>query len=54
MADKRCPFRVKAFDQPDTCDKRCSWLLLGTCSVKVLAVALPACAAAIAIARWGR
>ena len=23
----RCPLRVKAFDQPDTCDERCAWLM---------------------------
>ena len=21
----RCPFRVSAFDQPDTCDPECAW-----------------------------
>lgn len=23
----RCPLRVAAFDQPDTCDKSCMWLV---------------------------
>lgn len=23
----RCPLRMKAFDQPDTCDEECAWLV---------------------------
>lgn len=23
----KCPLRMKAFDQPDTCDKDCAWLI---------------------------
>lgn len=23
----KCPLRMKAFDQPDTCDKDCAWLV---------------------------
>lgn len=23
----RCPFRMKGFDQPDTCDPECAWLV---------------------------
>lgn len=23
----RCPFRMKAFDQPDECDESCAWLV---------------------------
>ena len=39
----RCPFRMKAFDQPDTCDPECAWLVVtdagcGRCAVTMLAV----------------
>jgi len=40
----RCPFRVKAFDQPDTCDSRCAWLMTDVnddakaCAVAVIAM----------------
>ena len=42
----RCPLRVKAFDQPDTCDERCAWLVTEDgchfhakiCAITVLAV----------------
>jgi len=43
----RCPLRVKAFDQPDTCDERCAWLICdmdmgapyrtGHCAISVIA-----------------
>ena len=23
----RCPLRIRAFDQPDTCDPKCAWLV---------------------------
>ena len=40
----RCPFRVKAFDNPDTCDSRCAWLMTDVnddakaCAVAVIAM----------------
>ena len=39
---RRCPFRMKAFDQPDTCDPECAWLFElpnggKACSVTALA-----------------
>ena len=40
----RCPFKVKAFDQPDTCDSRCAWLMTDVddnakaCAVAVIAM----------------
>lgn len=37
----RCPFRVKAFDNPDTCDQECAWL------VEELATETQACAVAV-------
>ena len=42
MEGRRCPFRVAAFDQPDTCDPGCAWLVDSphggkACSVTVLA-----------------
>lgn len=27
MTESRCPFRMKGFDQPDTCDEKCAWLM---------------------------
>jgi len=23
----KCPLRMRSFDQPDTCDERCAWLV---------------------------
>ena len=43
MTDKpRCPLRMAGFDQPDTCDKNCAWLLknvngCGYCAIAVWA-----------------
>ena len=37
----RCPFRVKAFDNPDTCDPACAWL------VEEIATGAQACAVAV-------
>lgn len=41
----RCPFRMRAFDQPDTCDSRCAWLMTDVddgntkaCAVAVIAM----------------
>ncbi len=44
----RCPFRMKGFDQPDTCDPECAWAIryrrLGStfvmCSVAAIAAAI--------------
>ena len=42
--EPRGPFRVKAFDQPDTCDSRCAWLMtdsdepdMHACAIAVIA-----------------
>ena len=34
----KCPFRMKAFDQPDCCDTRCAWLIDDTCAITVIAL----------------
>lgn len=45
MTDKpRCPLRMAGFDQPDTCDANCMWLMQDTsdalqsaCAIAVIA-----------------
>ena len=42
----RCPFRVAAFDQPNTCDKECALLIKDTdgymnCALVVIATKAP-------------
>ena len=46
MTDKlpRCPFRMAGFDQPDTCDINCAWLMddiedgYKACAISVIAL----------------
>ena len=39
----KCPFRMKALDHPDTCDKECAWLIIDrrtlstACAISALA-----------------
>ena len=42
----KCPFRMKAFDHPDTCDKECALLIKDTdgymnCALVVIATKAP-------------
>lgn len=41
MDEIRCPFRVRAHDDPDTCDPKCSWLMAyedrRACAVAIIA-----------------
>ena len=41
MTDKpRCPLRMAGFDQPDTCDQNCAWLMEDTDEIGVHACAI--------------
>ena len=45
----RCPFRMKGFDQPDTCDPNCAWRTVNKTGVAMCAVTVIAISSNMAL-----